>query len=220
MDYDVRLGLSPTDLQLREISTKRPDEWVDLNPDDCVELRLIQEQFPGSVVQTRLFRGEKTILINKKNVVGICRMLRDSEETNYNYLSDITCFDRLDLIDEDDEDEIRFEVIYNLYSMGTFQRLRLKAQVSEDDATIDTVEGVWPNANWGEREVYDMFRHLFQQPLGPAPDSDARRLGRPPAAEGLPAGRRRDRVFLTTSGASRPRIVRNESFLWQLLSAN
>ena len=144
MDYDVRLGLTPTDLQLREISTKRPDDWVDLNPDDCVELRLIQEQFPGSVVLTRLFRGEKTILISKKNVVGICRMLRDSEETNYNYLSDLTCFDRLDLIDEDDEDEIRFEVIYNLYSMGTFQRLRLKAQVSEDDATIDTVEGVWP----------------------------------------------------------------------------
>ena len=45
MDYDVRLGLTPTDLQLREIQTKRPDEWVDLNPDDCVELRLIQEYF-------------------------------------------------------------------------------------------------------------------------------------------------------------------------------
>jgi len=177
MDYDVRLGLTPTDLQLREISTKRPDDWVDLNPDDCVELRLIQEQFPGSVVLTRLFRGEKTILIgektiliSKKNVVGICRMLRDSEETNYNYLSDLTCFDRLDLIDEDDEDEIRFEVIYNLYSMGTFQRLRLKAQVSEDDATIDTVEGVWPNANWNEREVYDMFGISFNN------HSDLRRI--------------------------------------------
>ena len=65
MDYDVRLGLTPADLQLREISVKRPDEWVDLNPDDCVELRLIQENFPGSVVQTRLFRGEKTIIIGK-----------------------------------------------------------------------------------------------------------------------------------------------------------
>ena len=170
MDYDVRLGLTPADLQLREISAKRPDEWVDLNPDDCVELRLIQENFPGSVVQTRLFRGEKTIIIGKANVVGVCKLLRDSAETNYNYLSDITCFDRLDLIDEDDEDEIRFEVIYNLYSMGTFQRLRLKARVSEDDATIDTVEGVWPNANWNEREVYDMFGISFNN------HSDLRRI--------------------------------------------
>ncbi len=126
MDYDVRLGLTPTDLQLREIQVKRPDEWVDLNPDDCMELRLIQEKFPGSVVQTRLFRDEKTIVIKKENIVGICRLLRDRAETNYNYLSDITCFDRLDIMEDD---EPRFEVIYNLYSMGTFQRLRLKAQV-------------------------------------------------------------------------------------------
>ena len=170
MDIDVRLGLTPTDLQLREIQTKRPDEWVSLNPDDSHELRLIQENFPGSIVTSRLFRGEKTITIRKDNVVGICRLLRDSRETNYNYLSDITAFDRLDIMDEDDESELRFEVIYNLYSMGTFQRFRLKAQVSEDDATIDTVEGVWPNANWVEREVYDMFGISFNN------HSDLRRI--------------------------------------------
>ena len=170
MDIDVRLGLTPTDLQLREVQTKRPDEWVSLNPDDSHELRLIQENFPGSIVTSRLFRGEKTITIRKDNVVGICRLLRDSRETNFNYLSDITAFDRLDIMDEDDESELRFEVIYNLYSMGTFQRFRLKAQVSEDDTTIDTVEGVWPNANWVEREVYDMFGITFNN------HSDLRRI--------------------------------------------
>ncbi len=170
MDIDVRLGLTPTDLQLREIQTKRPDEWVSLNPDDSHELRLIQENFPGSIVTSRLFRGEKTVTIRKDNVVGICRLLRDSRETNFNYLSDITAFDRLDIMDEDDESELRFEVIYNLYSMGTFQRFRLKAQVSEDDTTIDTVEGVWPNANWVEREVYDMFGITFNN------HSDLRRI--------------------------------------------
>jgi NADH-quinone oxidoreductase subunit C len=170
MDYDVRLGLTPTDLQLREIQTKRPDEWIDLNPDDSPELRLIQENFPGSVVKTRLFRGEKTIVIHKDNIVGICKLLRDARETNYNYLSDVTCFDRLDIMDEDDENELRFEVIYNLYSLGTFQRLRLKAQVGEDDASIDTVEVIWPNANWNEREVYDMFGISFNN------HSDLRRI--------------------------------------------
>ena len=38
MDYDVRLGLTPTDLQLRAIQVRRPDEWVELNPDDHPEL--------------------------------------------------------------------------------------------------------------------------------------------------------------------------------------
>ena len=167
MDIDVRLGLTPTDLQLREIQVKRPDEWVDLNPDDHAEMRLIQEQFPGAIVSSRLFRGEKTIIIRKENVVAICRLLRDHRETNYNYLSDITAFDRLDIMDEG---EPRFEVIYNLYSMGTFGRFRLKAQVDEDDPAIDTVEGVWPNANWVEREVFDMFGITFNN------HSDLRRI--------------------------------------------
>ncbi|MBV9851664.1 MAG: NADH-quinone oxidoreductase subunit C [Armatimonadetes bacterium] len=158
VDFDVRLGLTPTDLQLREIQVKRPDEWVELNPDDSPEFRLIQQQFAGDIITSRLFRDEKTIVVKKDNIVAICRLLRDSSETNYNYLSDMTCVDRLEFM-SDDED--RFEIVYHLYSMGTFGRFRVKARVSEDDAAIDTVEGVWPCANWLEREIYDMFGIRF-----------------------------------------------------------
>ena len=180
MDFDVRLGLTPTDLQLREIQVKRPDEWVELNPDDHPEFRHVQERFGGDIVTSRLFRDEKTIIVKKDNIAAICRLLRDDAETNYNYLSDITCIDRLDLM-SDDED--RFEVLYNLYSMGTFGRLRLKARVSEDDPTIDTVEGVWPNANWMEREVYDMFGLTFNN------HSDLRRILMPDDWVGHPLRR-------------------------------
>jgi NADH-quinone oxidoreductase subunit C len=168
MDIDVRLGLTPADLQLREIQVRRPDEWVELNPDDCIELRLIQENFSGAVVSTRLFRGEKTITVKKDNIVGIATLLRNNPETNYSYLSDVTAVDLLDLLTDDDQP--RFEMIYNLYSMGTFQRLRLKAQVHEDDPAIDTVEMVWPSANWNEREVYDLFGITFNN------HSDLRRI--------------------------------------------
>ncbi len=167
VDIDVRLGLSPADLQLRAIQTKRADEWVDLNPDDSRELRLVQAQFGGDVVSSRLFRGEKTITVKKQNIVAICTLLRDNAETNYNYLSDMTCIDRLEFMADD---EPRFEVLYNLYSMRTFQRLRIKAQVDEDDSVIDTVESVWPCANWLEREIYDMFGLSFNN------HSDQRRI--------------------------------------------
>ena len=167
VDIDVRLGLTPADLQLRELQTKRPDEWIDLNPDDSAELRLVQEHFPGSIISSRLFRDEKTLLVKKESIVGISLLLRNSPETNYNYLSDVTCLDRLDFMQED---EHRFEVIYNLYSMGTFQRFRLKAAVSEDDPTIETVEGIWAAANWNEREIYDMFGITFKN------HSDLRRI--------------------------------------------
>ena len=167
VDIDVRLGLTPADLQLREITTRRPDEWVELNPDDHPELRLLQEKFPGAVVRSRLFRGEKTVIVKKDVIVGIVRALRDDPQTNYNYLSDITVVDRLEFMADD---EIRFEVLYNLYSLGTFGRFRVKAQVDEDDPAIDTIEGVFPNANWMEREVFDMFGITFNN------HSDLRRI--------------------------------------------
>jgi len=167
VDIDVRLGLTPADLQLRAIQTRRPDEWVELNPDDSAELRLVQEHFGGDIVSSRLFRGEKTITVKKQNIVALCTLLRDNAETNFNYLSDMTCVDRLEFMGED---EPRFEVLYNIYSMRTFQRLRVKAQVDEDDAVIDTVEGVWPCANWLEREIYDMFGLSFNN------HSDQRRI--------------------------------------------
>jgi NADH-quinone oxidoreductase subunit C len=158
VDFDVRLGLTPTDLALRAVQVRRPDDWEDLNPDDCVELRLIQEQYPGAVVASRDFRGERTIIVKKEEIVGILALLRDSPETNYNYLSDVTCVDRLEFMKDG---EPRFEIVYNIYSMGTFKRFRIKAQVDEDDQAIDTVESVWPNANWVEREVNDMFGITF-----------------------------------------------------------
>ena len=158
VDFDVRLGLTPTDLDLRAVQVKRPDEWISLNPDDSLEMRLVMEHFPEEIVSSRLFRGEKTITVKKTNIVGILRLLRDNPETNFNYLSDVMCLDRLKIVTED---EPRFEVLYNLYSMGTFQRLRVKAQVTEDDPTIETVESIWPNANWNEREVFDMFGITF-----------------------------------------------------------
>lgn len=167
VDIDVRLGLTPADLQLRDIQTRRPDDWVELNPDDHPEMRLLQEKFSGAVISSRLFRGEKTVIVKKDSIVGILHALRNDPVTNYNYLSDITALDRLEFMADD---EIRFEVIYNLYSMGTFGRFRVKAQVDEDDPAIDTVESVFPNANWMEREVYDLFGITFNN------HSDLRRI--------------------------------------------
>jgi NADH-quinone oxidoreductase subunit C len=57
--------------------------------------------------------------------------------------------------------------------MSTFKRVRIKAIVPEDDATIDTVERVWPAANWLEREVFDLFGVIFNN------HSDLRRIQMP-----------------------------------------
>ena len=71
----------------------------------------------------------------------------------------------------------------------------VKVRVAATQPHVPTVIGIWPSAGFLEREVWDLFGVVFDGPPGPAPAADARRLGRAPAAQGLPgAGRRAGEV--------------------------
>jgi NADH-quinone oxidoreductase subunit C len=172
VDFDVRLGLTPTDLALRTIQVRRPDDWVELDPEDSPEIRILQQAFPGEIVKSRKFRDENTVWVKKEKIVAILHVLRDHPDTRYNFLSDITA---VDLLNIKSVDQPRFELVYNLYSLSTFKRFRVKAQVEDGHPlpTIDTVESVWPAANWPEREVYDLFGISFNN------HSDLRRIQMP-----------------------------------------
>ncbi len=54
----------------------------------------------------------------------------------------------------------RFDVVYHLLSMYQNQRIRVKVQVREDEL-VPSLIGVFPGANWYEREVFDLFGILF-----------------------------------------------------------
>jgi NADH-quinone oxidoreductase subunit C len=93
------------------------------------------------------FRGEVTAVVEPGSIVEACTYCRD--EAGYDYLSDLTCTDRLD-------QDPRFEVVYHLTSMQHWQRIRLKTAVTLGES-VPTVTHVWPAANWAEREVWDLF---------------------------------------------------------------
>lgn len=112
----------------------------------------LKERFAADIVDIKEFRGEVTVTVKKENIVEICNYLK--EFVGYNMLTDLTAVDYLG-------QSPRFLVVYNLYSIPAKDRLRVKAQVEEADATIDSVVGVWSSANWLEREVYDLFGIKF-----------------------------------------------------------
>lgn len=95
--------------------------------------------------------GDDVLEMPKEDIVAVLRFLRETGK--YDFLMDICGADYLNNMAGREK---RFDVVYHMFSSRTFQRLRIKAQVGEGER-IDSATAVWKNANWFERETYDMF---------------------------------------------------------------
>lgn len=73
---------------------------------------------------------------------------------DYVMLLDVTCVDYL-------AQESCLEMIYTFFSLSRLHRLRLKTRLAGDDPHIASLTPLWKNADWLEREVYDMFGVRF-----------------------------------------------------------
>jgi len=117
---------------------------------------VIQSVNPSAIIEESLPCGEVTFHIDKRYIVSVIRQLRSDSDLQFNHLSDVTAIDYLNL-----DREPRFDVVYHLYSLVNYQRVRLKVPVGEDDCEIESITGLWSGASFMEREVYDMFGIKF-----------------------------------------------------------
>jgi NADH-quinone oxidoreductase subunit C len=104
------------------------------------------------VLGSSVHGGQESLEIAPARIVEVCLFLRDQRQ--FNRLSGVTAVDWYPT-------EPRFEIVYLLHSIERNQRLRLKCRLPSDGAEIDSVTGVWPGANWYEREVFDLFGVVF-----------------------------------------------------------
>ena len=131
---------------------------------------------PESVSQVIEHRGETTIVVPHRLLLAIAEQCKQDPELNFNQLSDATCVDRF-------PNEPRFELNYQLLSIPRLARIRLRTSVSGQQPIIDSLEPVWPGANWMEREIFDLFGIRFEG------HSDLRRILLPDEFEGAPLRR-------------------------------
>jgi NADH-quinone oxidoreductase subunit C len=110
----------------------------------------LQTSMPGAVARVSYYLGDWTIIVPVSHVLQVATRLRDAPDAAFDLCSDVTA------TDWPPRAEGRFDVIYILYSTRHRRRVRMKAVVAEDQP-IASVSGVWPAANWFEREVFDMF---------------------------------------------------------------
>jgi NADH-quinone oxidoreductase subunit C len=136
-------------------------------------VKKLRERLEGAVTEATEFVGQLSLRVERERIVEVCRTLRDDAETPFNFLSDLTC------VHFPDRADAPFEVVYNLFSISANERVRLKVG-TDDSVGVESVTGVWPTANWLEREVFDLFGVPFVN------HPDLRRILLPEDWEGHP----------------------------------
>lgn len=145
----------------------------------------LSQILPGVAYETADAVDQPVLIVPREALVETCRALRDTPSLNYSFLAEMTAVDWW-------PKEPRFEVVYHLANIGVADfprpgmsgqgaRLRLKVRLAGADAVVPTLIPLWPNANWYEREVWDLFGIGFEG------HPDLRRLLMPDEWEGHPA---------------------------------
>jgi NADH-quinone oxidoreductase subunit C len=127
--------------------------------DGSAILARLRERLGDRVIATHEYRGDHTAVVSREGLVAALSLCRDDGALGFDMLVDVTAVDYLRFPGR--EDGPRFEVVYHLYSVANNHRVRLKVPVEQDDPVVSTACGLWPIANWLEREVWDMFGIRF-----------------------------------------------------------
>jgi NADH-quinone oxidoreductase subunit C len=132
-----------------------------------------QKKFGESIISLEEFRGEVNLVLKADSIINVCEYLRDNSEAKFDLLIALTAIDFWPA-------EPRFHVVYELYSHKLKKILGLRVPLAGVDPRVPSIEPIYPNANWHEREVFDMFGIFFEG------HSDLRRILMPHDWEGHP----------------------------------
>jgi NADH-quinone oxidoreductase subunit C len=122
----------------------------------------------GLNLRATSFRDQPTLIVEPADLHKVMKFLREDDQCDYNFLSDITA---VDYEGYPSETIGRFAVVYNLCAYSRDDRFIVKSYLDptistegiEDDPGlhIDSIVDIWAGAEWMEREVFDMFGIRF-----------------------------------------------------------
>jgi NADH-quinone oxidoreductase subunit C len=104
---------------------------------------------------------EVTIVVKPEQLPAAAATLRDAPELKFEQLTDLCGVDYRDY-GEGGWSGPRFAVVYHLLSIAHNRRVRMRVFAADDELpVVDSVIGVWPSANWYEREAFDLYGIVF-----------------------------------------------------------
>jgi NADH-quinone oxidoreductase subunit C len=108
---------------------------------------------PGAATSYSVATGELTVAANASDIVKVATVLRDDARFEFISIIDVTAVDWPARAQ-------RFDIVYHLLSPAKNVRVRVKTQTDED-TPVPSIIGVFPGADWFERETYDLYGVLF-----------------------------------------------------------
>jgi NADH-quinone oxidoreductase subunit C len=117
-------------------------------------LERLRQEFPAGIMEASTSLGDEVAVVDKEALLPVITFLKQGPG-EFTMLLDLTCVDYPGR-------EPRFEMVYHLFSLSRNRRLRIKTGVSQKDLRVASLTSLWKNADWLEREVYDMFGVRFE----------------------------------------------------------
>jgi NADH-quinone oxidoreductase subunit C/D len=116
-----------------------------------------ESRFAGAIAGREEMVGVGAVLrVRRESILDALTFLRDEPGYRFRMLADLTAVDCANLRDGD-----RFDVVYLLHSIERGARLAVKCAVPEEDCRLDSAHELFANANWLEREAFDMYGVVF-----------------------------------------------------------
>ncbi|MBI1328122.1 MAG: NADH-quinone oxidoreductase subunit C [Alphaproteobacteria bacterium] len=116
-------------------------------------LETVKSTLGMSVTESAIIANEVIVAVPAAKIVEALTTLRDHQSTKCEQLADLCGVDY-------PERPQRFEVVYNLLSLKHNHRIRVKV-LTDEQTPVPSVVGVYPAANWLEREAWDLYGIMF-----------------------------------------------------------
>jgi len=107
----------------------------------------IAGHFEGRMTLLDTGRHDPLYEVKAGDLVDVAGALRDDEKLKFDFLCCISGVDTGE----------KFEVVYSIASIENNLRLDFKVNLSREKPEVDSVQGLWPAANWYEREIWELY---------------------------------------------------------------
>lgn len=117
-------------------------------------LTRLTERLPDALIESTVLHGDVSLVVRPERYLELVRLLRDEPDLGYTFLENLCGVDYLGRTP-------RFEVVVHLVSMQHLHRVCLKLRLPESDPRAPSLSGLFPTANYQEREAYDLLGISF-----------------------------------------------------------